>query len=123
MEHLLAALVASFEPTNFLLLIVGSAVGFLFGTVPGLQNVTAMSILLPFTYAMSPNHAFVLMTAIYAAGVFGGSITAILYRIPGAPENAATTFDGFPLAMQGRASEALGVAILCSAVGGLFGGL
>lgn len=122
-EGLLVGLTASLEPTNFLLIVIGTTVGLLFGAVPGLQNVTALSLLLPFTYAMIPSHAFLLMTSIYAAGVFGGSITAILYRIPGAPENAATTFDGFPLAQQGRASEALATAILCSAVGGLFGAL
>jgi putative tricarboxylic transport membrane protein len=105
---------------NLLLLIAGSVVGVVFGMIPGLQNVTALSILLPFTFGMAPTHAFILMVAIYNAGVFGGSITAILYNIPGAPENAATTFDGHPLALQGRAAEALGTAIACSAIGGLF---
>jgi putative tricarboxylic transport membrane protein len=119
-EYLLSGLGAIFEPVNLLLLVAGSIVGVVFGMIPGLQNVTALSILLPFTFGMAPTHAFILMVAIYNAGVFGGSITAILYNIPGAPENAATTFDGHPLALQGRAAEALGTAIACSALGGLF---
>jgi putative tricarboxylic transport membrane protein len=118
-EPLVAGLVAILEPTNLLLLVGGSVVGIVFGMVPGLQNVTALSILLPFTFGMAPVQAFILMVAIYNAGVFGGSITAILYNIPGAPENAATTFDGHPLALKGRAAEALGTAIACSALGGL----
>lgn len=120
MEQFLVACGAIFQPVNFLLLVGGSIIGVVFGMIPGLQNVTALSILLPFTFAMAPTQAFILMVAIYNAGVFGGSITAILYNIPGAPENAATTFDGHPLALQGRAAEALGTAIACSALGGLF---
>ncbi len=91
MEDILVAFGTSFQPLNLALLLAGSAIGILFGVVPGVQNVAALSILLPFTYAMAPGQAFILMTSIYAAGVFGGSITAILYRIPGAPENVATT--------------------------------
>lgn len=121
MDQLLSALLANFQPANLSLLLAGTVIGILFGVVPGVQNVAALSILLPFTYAMAPKQAFILMTSIYAAGVFGGSITAILYRIPGAPENAATTFDGYPLAMKGRAAEALGIAITSSAVGGMLG--
>ncbi len=120
MEQFLTALLAIFQPENLLLLVGGSIIGVVFGMIPGLQNVTALSILLPFTFAMAPTQAFILMVAIYNAGVFGGSITAILYNIPGAPENAATTFDGHPLALKGRAAEALGTAIACSALGGLF---
>jgi putative tricarboxylic transport membrane protein len=118
-DQLISGLGTLFEPVNFLLLVAGSLVGVVFGMIPGLQNVTALSVLLPFTFGMAPTHAFILMVAIYNAGVFGGSITAILYNIPGAPENAATTFDGHPLALQGRAAEALGTAIACSALGGL----
>src|SRR3546814_8211033 len=107
MTDLVHALIASFYPDTLLFIIGGSAIGLLFGIIPGLQNVTALSILLPFTYALAPTQALVLMVTIYAAGVYGGSITAILYRIPGAPENAATCFDGHPMALRGQArSEA-----------------
>src|SRR3546814_1987991 len=75
-------------PEIFVFLVGGAAIVLIFGTIPGLQNVTALAILLPFTYALAPAQAFAMMVAIYAAGVYGGSITAILYRIPGAPENA-----------------------------------
>lgn len=120
MEDLLSALVAILQPANLIFLVGGIAIGLIFGTIPGLQNVTALSMLLPFTYALGPTQAFILMVAIYAAGVYGGSITAILYRIPGAPENAATTFDGYPMAKRGEAAKAMGAAIMASALGGLF---
>jgi putative tricarboxylic transport membrane protein len=75
MTDLIAALGASFEPVNLVLLIAGATIGILFGIIPGIQNVAALSILLPFTYAMAPTQAFILMTAIYSAGVFGGAIS------------------------------------------------
>lgn len=119
MEDVLAAVLVTLEPANLIYLIGGVAIGLIFGTIPGLQNVTALSMLLPFTYVIAPSQAFILMVAIYAAGVYGGSITAIIYRIPGAPENAATTFDGYPMAQKGQAAKAMGTAIIASAIGGL----
>src|SRR3546814_18933569 len=104
MTDLVHALIASFYPDTLLFIIGGSAIGLLFGIIPGLQNVTALSILLPFTYALAPTQALVLMVTIYAAGVYGGSITPILYLIPGAPEHGATCFDGNPMAPRGPAS-------------------
>ena len=120
MGDLANAMLALLQPGNLVFLVGGVVIGLVFGAIPGLQNVTALSVLLPFTYALAPTHAFILMVGIYAAGVYGGSITAILYRIPGAPENAATTFDGYPMAMKGQAAKAMGTAIIASAIGGLF---
>jgi putative tricarboxylic transport membrane protein len=118
MQELLEGLWLCLQPANAAVLLAGIVVGTVFGIVPGLQNITALSILLPFTYLMPPAQAFLLMIGIYVAGIFGGSITAILYRIPGAPENMATAIDGYAMTRQGRASEALGAAILASALGG-----
>ena len=118
MHELLDGVLLCFHPLNATFLLCGIVVGTVFGIVPGLQNITALSILLPFTYLMPPNQAFLLMIGIYVAGIFGGSITAILYRIPGAPENMATAIDGYAMTRRGKASNALGGAIFASALGG-----
>jgi putative tricarboxylic transport membrane protein len=118
MHELLQGILLCFQPLNAAFLLCGLVVGTVFGIVPGLQNITALSILLPFTYLMPPNQAFLLMIGIYVAGIFGGSITAVLYRIPGAPENMATAIDGYAMTRRGKASNALGAAIFASAIGG-----
>ena len=73
-----------------------------------------------FTYTMGPVPAIVFLVAIYCSSITGGSITAILFKIPGVPSSAPTTFDGYPMAQRGEAGKALGVALIASAVGGLF---
>lgn len=119
LEALATGFGALLDPLNFLILFGGLVVGILFGTIPGLSGVMAVSLLVPFTYGMTPTHGLLAMAAIYCASTYGGAMTAILFRIPGSPENAATTFDGYPMTQQGRAAEALGTAIICSAIGGL----
>jgi len=77
------------------------------------------AVLLPFTVSMQPHHAIMLFAVIYCSGVFGGAITAILFNIPGAPENAPTCFDGYPMTVNGQAGKAIGAAVSCSALGGV----
>jgi putative tricarboxylic transport membrane protein len=117
-NELVTGILLCLQPVNAGFLVGGIAIGTVFGIIPGLQNITALSILLPFTYLMQPNQAFLLMIGIYVAGIFGGAITAILYRIPGAPENMATAIDGYAMTQRGLASKALGAAIFASALGG-----
>ena len=88
--------------------------------MPGLSSTMATALLLPFTLTMDPIPAIALLSALYCAGTFGGSITAILVNAPGAPPAAATAFDGYPLAQQGFAGRALGLAAISSVIGGLF---
>jgi len=88
--------------------------------MPGLSSTMAMALLLPFTLTMDPIAAISLLSALYCAGTYGGSITAILVNAPGAPPAAATAFDGYPLAQQGKAGLALGMAAVSSVIGGLF---
>ena len=92
--------------------------GMLFGAIPGVNMLTLGAVMLPFTIAMQPEHAVMLFAVIYCAGVFGGAITAILFNIPGAPENAPTCFDGYPMTTKGEAGKAIGAAISFSALGG-----
>ena len=107
------------DPQAILIFFLGLLGGMLFGAIPGVNMLTLGAVLLPFTITMQPEHAVMLFSVIYCAGVFGGAITAILFNIPGAPENAPTCFDGYPMTMQGRSGKAIGAAVSCSAIGGV----
>lgn len=109
----------AFKP--MLYLIAGTCIGLLFGAIPGLGGTTALALLIPLTYGMDQSDAIMLMGGSMAATSTGGSVSAILLNTPGIAPNAATTFDGFPLAQQGRAGEAIGAAATASAMGGLIG--
>jgi len=102
-------------------LLAGTCIGLLFGAVPGLGGTTALALLIPLTFGMEQSDAIMLMGGSMAATSTGGSVSAILLNTPGTAPNAATTFDGFPLASQGRAGEAVGAAATASALGGLIG--
>ncbi|MBM3548725.1 MAG: hypothetical protein FJX54_17405 [Alphaproteobacteria bacterium] len=91
------------------------------GALPGISPSIAMALLLPFTYGMDPTVALVMLASVYVGAEYGGSIPAILIRTPGTNSAAATTIDGFELARQGRAGEALGISLMSGLVGGLFG--
>lgn len=107
------------DPTAIVIFGLGLVGGMLFGAVPGVNMLTLGAVLLPFTVTMEPAHAIMLFSVIYCAGVFGGAITAILFNIPGAPENAPTCFDGYPMTVQGQSGRAIGAAVSCSAAGGI----
>ena len=107
------------DPTALMIFVGGLLGGMLFGAIPGINMLTLGAVILPFTAAMSPTHAIMLYSVIYCAGVFGGAITAILFNIPGSPENAPTAFDGYPMTQNGEAAKAIGAAVLCSAFGGI----
>ncbi|MCT4373344.1 tripartite tricarboxylate transporter permease [Yangia mangrovi] len=109
------------QPMNLLILASAVLIGFVGGALPGISGVILVVILLPVTYSMEPTGAFMLLTAIYASSVFSGLITAILYRAPGTPEAVMTAIDGYPMTQKGEAGKALGIGILSSAVGGMFG--
>ena len=103
---------------TFAWVLLGSLLGMIVGAIPGLSSGMAVALLLPITYALSPLNALIFLTCTYVSVTYGGSLSAILLNTPGAPENAATTFDGHPMSQQGRSSEAIGIAIMASALGG-----
>ncbi len=107
------------EPMNFGLIFIAVVIGVLVGALPGLTSSMAIALLLPLTIGMQPIPAICMMAALYCAGTFGGSITAILINAPGAPPAVATAFDGYPLAQRGEAGRALGMAAFASALGGI----
>ena len=120
-DSLLIAASQLVDPYNFLLILIGTLVGLVFGFLPGVTLLTAMALFLPFTHGMKPIGVMFLFSGIMGSAPFGGSISAILFNIPGEPFNAATCFDGYPMAKQGEASRALGISAMASALGGLIG--
>src|SRR3989449_1111402 len=108
------------QPFNMVLMLVGIVLGVLIGVLPGLGGANGVAILLPLTFTMSPTSAIIMLSCIYWGALFGGAITSILFNIPGEPWSVATTFDGYPMAQQGRAGEAMTAAFTSSFVGALF---
>jgi putative tricarboxylic transport membrane protein len=109
---------------NVLLMFAGVILGVIIGVLPGLGGANGVAILLPLTFSMAQSpggttSAIILLSCIYWGALFGGAITSILFNIPGEPWSVATTFDGYPLAQQGRAGEALTAAFTSSFVGAL----
>jgi putative tricarboxylic transport membrane protein len=109
------------DPWLLFLVAAGTFAGIYIGAIPGLSVTMAVSILISFTFAWEVNDALALMVGIFMGGVYGGSRTAILLNIPGAPSAIATALDGYPLALKGQAGEAIGVSTVMSAFGGLIG--
>lgn len=123
MEQLLAGFINALQPFNFLMLLLAIIIGFLGGAMPGISGLMLIVVLIPVTFGMDPIPAFVLLTGIYAAAAYSGSISAILFRIPGTPEAIATSFDGYPMAQKGQAGLAMGLSMTSSAIGGLIGAI
>lgn len=113
------ATLAGWKP--ILVILVGVVVGILAGAMPGLSPSTAVALLVPFSYTMEPGLALILLTSIYIASNYGGSITAVLINTPGTPSAAVTALDGYPLTQQGHAGKGLGVALIASTIGGTLG--
>jgi putative tricarboxylic transport membrane protein len=121
MDALQAFLVIFTQPQLLLLVGIGTFAGVYIGAIPGLSVTMAVSILISFTFSWEVFPALSLMVGIYMGGVYGGSRTAILLNIPGAPSAIATALDGYPMAQRGEAGEAIGVTTVMSFFGGVIG--
>ncbi|HEY9445903.1 MAG TPA: tripartite tricarboxylate transporter permease, partial [Burkholderiales bacterium] len=106
---------------NIGMMAIGIVLGIVIGVLPGLGGPNGVAILLPLTFAMQPTSAIIMLSCIYWGTLFAGAITSILFNIPGETHSVATTFDGYPLAQQGRAGEALTSAFTGSFIGALLG--
>src|SRR5712675_2799539 len=123
-ENLLLGFQVALQPYNLGLAVIGVTLGTIIGVLPGLGGANGVAILLPLTFSMAQSpggttSAIILLSCIYWGALFGGAITSILFNIPGEPWSVATTFDGYPLAQQGRAGSALTAAFTSSFVGAL----
>ncbi len=122
-ETLSAGAAVITSPLALFMTFTGIVIGLLIGALPGLGPLMGIILLLPVAISLPPVPAMGFLIAIFVGGSCGGSISAILLRIPGTPLAAATLFDGYPMAQKGRASDAIGIAITSSAIGGLLGGI
>lgn len=99
----------------------GVAWGILGGSLPGISPSISMALLLPLTYGLEPGPAIVLLASTYIGAEYGGSIPAILINTPGTNAAAATVLDGYPMKVQGRGGEALGISLYSGVIGGFIG--
>jgi putative tricarboxylic transport membrane protein len=120
LENLLLGFQIAITPFNLFVAVVGIVLGTIIGVLPGLGGANGVAILLPLTFTMPPTSAIILLTCIYWGALFGGAITSILFNIPGEPWSVATTLDGYPLAKQGKAGQALTAAFTSSFIGAAF---
>lgn len=119
MELVLQTITTVFQPLNFVLVLAGVLIGTLFGAIPGLTATLAIALLSQLTFSMDAISSMLLLLGIYAGGMYGGSITAITLRAPGAPANAAVVDDGYALTMQGKGGLAIGISNVAGVIGGL----
>lgn len=120
MEHLLPALQDVLTPVSLLALVAGVIYGTTVGAMPGLGSVIAVTLVLPVTYSMTLVPSVILVLAVYASSIYGGSITAVLLNTPGTPNSAATCLDGYPMTKRGESDLALGWVTVSSVFGGMF---
>lgn len=113
--------IAWLDPWLLFLTAAGTFAGIYIGAIPGLSVTMATSILISFTFKWEVNEALALISGVFVGGVYGGSRTAILLNIPGAPSAIASALDGYPMARKGKAGEAIGLTTLMSVFGGFIG--
>jgi putative tricarboxylic transport membrane protein len=119
--NLMLGLSVAVSPINLAWLFLGVMLGMVVGIIPGFGPSAALAVLLPVTFGMEPTGAVIMLAAIYYGSQYGGTITSILLNTPGESSAVAATFDGYPLAQQGRAGPALVMQALASFVGGTLG--
>lgn len=110
-------------PFNMVVFVGALMLGMLSGAIPGMNGTMTVVLLIPLTYVMDPITGIMMLAVIYAGAVYAGSLSAILFRVPGAPEAIMTTLDGYPMNQQGKLREAISTAVFCSAFGGIVGTL
>lgn len=122
-NDLWSALLIIIQPFNFIGLLGGFFLGVVFGAIPGLSSITAVILVLPFTYGMGPYLTFLILVSAYCGAMYAGSIPAVLFKTPGTSSALMTVLDGYPLAQQGRGGEALGISAVSSSIGGILSGI
>lgn len=119
MSDILLGFAQVFTPINLLWLFLGVLVGLTVGALPGLSDSIAIAVLIPVTFGMDPQIAMCLLVGIYCSSCYGGSIPAILLRIPGTASSVVTSWDGYEMTKLGRSGEALGISTSSSVFGGI----
>ena len=117
-EGILIGLTTALSFQNIFMVMIGCFFGTIIGMLPGLGPMTAIALMIPITYGFDPATGLILMAGVYYGAVFGGSTSSILLNAPGVPGTVATSFDGYPMAQQGKAGKALAIAAWSSFAGG-----
>lgn len=121
-EGLLIGLQTAFSIQNLLMVIGGCLIGTFIGMLPGLGPMSIIAIMIPVAISMGdPSAALILLAGVYYGAIFGGSTSSILLNAPGVAGTVATSFDGYPMARQGKAGKALTIAAIASFCGGTIG--
>ena len=124
LEGLLLGLGTAFSVTNILMVVGGCLVGTFIGMLPGLGPMSIIAIMIPIAITIGdPSAAIILLAGVYYGAIFGGSTSSILINAPGVASTVATSFDGYPMARQGKAGKALTVAAIASFSGGTIGAI
>ncbi|MBC7189988.1 tripartite tricarboxylate transporter permease [Candidatus Aerophobetes bacterium] len=116
-------IISVFNFTNLYALIIGVVVGLIIGALPGMGAYTGVALLIPLTFVMTPTSSLLMLTALYTAGIYGGSLTAILLYVPGTSASAVTAIEGYEFTKRGRPMEAIQMATFASVTGGLISGV
>ncbi len=122
-DGLLAGAAHLAAPMNLVFLVLGTALGIVFGAIPGLTATMGLALLVPFTFSMEPTTGLLMLAGIYVGAMYGDAVPAILINTPGTPAAIATTFDGYPLSKKGMAQHALVAAAFASCFGSIVGNL
>ncbi|SPF81128.1 tripartite tricarboxylate transporter permease [Pseudoprimorskyibacter insulae] len=124
LDGLLIGLSTAFSLTNLLMVIGGCLIGTFIGMLPGLGPMSIIAIMIPVAITLGdPSAALILLAGVYYGAIFGGSTSSILLNAPGVAGTVATSFDGYPMARQGKAGKALTIAAISSFMGGSIGAL
>ena len=118
-EGIATGLATAFTLQNIAFLLSGCFAGTFIGMLPGLGPMTAIALMIPIASALEPSSGIIMMAAVYYGAIFGGSTSSILINAPGVASTVATSFDGYPMAKQGKAGKALAVAAIASFAGGI----
>ena len=123
MEHILSSFGAVLSPDVLPVLALGVLLGLVVGAVPGLNDTITLAVLVPVTFNMPAQYALAMLVGVYCSACYGGSIPAILLKIPGTASSVVTLMDGYAMARKGQAGLALGISTISSVAGGLFSAL
>jgi putative tricarboxylic transport membrane protein len=122
LDGVLLGLATAFTFKNLLLVVAGCLIGTLIGMLPGLGPMSIIAIMIPVAITLGdPSSALILLAGVYYGAIFGGSTSSILINAPGVAGTVATSFDGYPMARQGKAGKALTIAAISSFSGGTVG--
>ncbi|WP_372800135.1 tripartite tricarboxylate transporter permease [Paracoccus seriniphilus] len=121
LEGLAHGLSVALQPSVLVYSLFGALLGTFVGVLPGIGAMAAITLLLPITYYISSEAALVMLAGVYYGAQYGGAVASILLRLPGTPQSAVTTLDGYPMAQQGRAGVALFTSMISSFSGSMLG--